>query len=108
MRTTTPDQTADDLAALQAECEDDGGTDCDPAAYIGVDVAICLAVEFGLDEGLEGYTASLLYNHGAKTACWNVQNVTDRSDSGASGGDWMLLHATTGELLEEGGWDIQP
>lgn len=101
----TPDESADDLAALRADCEADGGTGCDPAAYLGADAATCLAAEYGLPNGLEGYTADLLYHYGQKTGCWSVSSLDHVDADGNEGGQVFLIDATTGALLAEEGWD---
>src|SRR4051794_38326758 len=85
-----PDESADDLAAMQSECESDGGTDCDTAALLEVDAATCLAGVYGLDVGTAGYTAGLVYHYGDKTLCWSVSNLeyVDAAD-GSEGGSYL-------------------
>lgn len=99
------DQTADDLAAIEAECLDEGGTDCTAAGFIEEGAATCLAEEAGLTASFDGseWRTHLVYHHTWGTVVWNVSNL-EYSDLAEEGGSEFSIHATTGEVLEELDW----
>lgn len=96
-----PDQAA---ARSSTDCVEGGGTDCAVSGFISQAAAVCLADEYGLDSGLTGRSASMTWHYDYKTVVWDVMNTT-HVESDVVGGDMLVIHATTGALLETGGWE---
>ncbi len=92
------------LEALASAC-DLAGDPCPPETLISRDAALCLAAAEGLDEGLEGRRAYLVFQHVERAPLWIVQNLTDREDDPHSwSGESVSLDARTGEVVDRGYW----
>ena len=67
--------------------------------------AECIAEnEVGLAPGIAEWIIDPVYNYGFETVVWAVANTTEQGP-GMQSGDGVTLHATTGEVLSEWGWD---
>lgn len=101
------DHGGEDLAAIESECLAEGGSDCAAEDYISEDAALCLAEVYGLEEGIEPWSADLVFHHGDMVPRWNVDAVL--ASTGASQeGRGVAIAAATGDLVESYSWDAQP
>jgi len=99
-----------EMAASRAaeDCVRDGGSSCDRSRFISAAAAECIARADGLKAGIAPWATQLIYNYGRKTVIWGVRNTTkDLGRNGVSGDD-VLIHATTGGILERGAWQAIP
>lgn len=92
-------------AQVSARCVQEGGRDCDVGKFISREAAECIARRAFLRRGLRPWQAHLVYNVHHRTVIWAVQNTTslqaDRQD-----GYVLLIHATSGKVLERSGWSM--
>lgn len=100
-----PGMTADDLALEQELCEREGWTACDASAFIEVDAAICIAHRDGLEDGLRGLDPVLLAYWRYETVVWQIDNW-EYNQGDHFGGSTVVIHATTGAVLDRGEWEI--
>jgi hypothetical protein len=98
----------DPLGTLQSECEAGGGSRCDLDGYtVTPQAAVCMAEAYGLAAGIAPWERSLIFNHDVKTVVWIVQNTTRSSeDIVDKEGEFLMISAATGELLERGMWGV--
>ena len=80
------------------------GTVCDGSQIMTHEAAVCLARAEGLDQGLEGYAAGIVYSKKELRIVWIVENTTARNSERASGSS-MTLDAVTAEVLDRGTWE---
>ncbi len=95
----TPDSVAE-------ECEE-AGVACDAEAFITRAAAECIAEGEQLDQGLEGYHSSLVYNNGHNRPGWAVATVLEEQGP-ASSGESLFVDAETGEVLDRSAWAQTP
>ena len=88
------------VAEIEAQCEAEGAP-CAGEIEVTYEAARCIAEEHGLAEGEIGYQADLLYNVRFDLPIWSVINQT-----AAQQGETLVIDATSGEILEEGAWDV--
>lgn len=98
-----PATRASDVAA---ECEASGGTRCDPATFLTVFAAECLARVYGLEEGLEGVEGVLVAGDGEPQ--FEVRSTTTDNGAGVQSGRLLVIDAISGALLENLGWMDSP
>lgn len=92
--------------SVSEECAFNGVT-CDPNVFITAAAAECLAADYGLDEGLEGYHIWLVFYNGINRPGWNVSNVEHINGPSQSGQN-LLFDAETGEMLQASSWSMMP
>ena len=100
-----PGQPAQDCTVtpetIRQQC-DDAGHQC-PDAFVTRQTADCIAELEGLDQGLQGYLSTLVYNHLYDAPIWTVENLTEESAT-----EWrgmvFLLDAYEGTILERSSW----
>ncbi len=92
-------------AEVGAVCAQEGGTDCDVAKFISREAAECVARSAFLRSGLRPWRANLVYNVHHRTVIWGVQNTTS-IQAGRLDGYALLIHATTGKVLERSAWSM--
>lgn len=90
-------------AQVSAACVREGGTRCDAAKFISREAAECVARTAGLPAGLRPWRANLVYNVRHKTVIWGVESMTS-SQSDRQDGRVLLIHATSGKVLERSAW----
>lgn len=98
-----PPPTIDDL---EAQC-DEAGSPCADTIVVTRDAAECIAQADGMEEGLEGRYADLIFNHAFNLPIWAVSNVLTSEGAEASG-DGLSIDAATGEILERSQWQRMP
>jgi hypothetical protein len=84
-----------DIAAIEAECLAEGGTNCDSAEYLEVEAAECLAREADLREGERGFEFRIYFYFHKKLVSWNVTTIDTDSP-----GHTIILDAVSGETIE--------
>ncbi len=92
-------------AEMGARCAGEGGTHCDATKFISREAAECIARAAFLPKGLGPWEAGLVYNYRHKTVIWGVQSTTS-SRRGFPEGRSVLIHATTGKVLERSAWSV--
>jgi hypothetical protein len=96
------------LDRARAECNADGGVDCDAPGIIGSDAALCIARTAGLPAGLYPAETGLVYNYGTKRIHWGASvTLVDDGSQGASGSS-VSIEASTGIVIERLGWSATP
>lgn len=90
-------------AQVSAVCVQEGGTGCDAAKFISPGAAECIARNAGLPAGLRPWRANLVYNVRHKTVIWGVESMTS-SSAERQDGRVLLIHATSGRVLERSAW----
>lgn len=93
------------LARVAARCVQEGGTDCDAAKFISREAAECIARAARLPAGLGPWEAGIVYNYRHRTVIWSIQSTTSRRE-GWPQGRVLLIHATSGRVLERSAWSI--
>lgn len=96
-----------DAEDAEAECEAEGGSGCAAVDFITRDAAFCLASLEDHPEGIEDWTAGLVYHTQHAVVVWNVVS-TEVSKSGYAAGETLTFDATTGETLGRSGWEATP
>lgn len=99
------DVSAADPVKMAARCAQEGGTHCDATKFISREAAECIARAAFLPKGLGPWEAGLVYNYGHKTVIWGIQSTTS-SRRGFPEGRSVLIHATTGKVLERSAWGV--
>jgi hypothetical protein len=95
------------VADLEAQCAAEGFP-CDDTIVVGRDAAVCLAEAEGLEVGIDGLHADLIYHSGHQRPIWSVSNVLTQETDGASSGETASLDAASGELLDLLEWQAVP
>jgi hypothetical protein len=90
----------------ESDCLDNSGEYCAASNLIPAEAAICLAEEMDFAAGVEPWGVSLWYWDSHKTITWGVKNTLEKKEFEASG-ETMRFHATTGEHLGTGSWDME-
>ncbi len=103
-----PNQDTDSGVPHESVCLADGGTGCDSSSFLSQAAAVCIAELEGMAQGLTPWTANLVYNNGHRRVIWSVMNTMAQRADGGSGGALLMLDATTGFVLESGGWEAIP
>lgn len=66
--------------------------------------ALRIAREERFAPGLEPWKAQFYFHSGYKRFVWSVSNVLVRGNDWSESGDILVIDATTGTLLDRGGW----
>lgn len=103
--TTTPCESPT-VADIEDEC-DAAGHPCGGTILVGRDAAVCIAEAEGVELGLDGLHADLIFNHGFNLPIWSVSNVTE-IDGYESSGESLSIDAATGEVLMRSQWMAMP
>jgi hypothetical protein len=90
-------------AEVSAQCVQEGGRNCDIAKFISRGAAECIARAERLPTGLRPWRSSLVYNVHHKTVIWGVESMTS-SKADRQDGRILLIHATSGKVLERSAW----
>jgi hypothetical protein len=106
--TRYPNQDSDSGVLPSNECLVNGGTGCDNSSFLSEAAAVCIAELEGLAQGLAPWTVDLIYNSGHRRVIWSVTNRTEERADGASGGALLAVDASTGFVVESGGWAAIP
>ena len=64
-----------DIAAIEAECLAEGGTNCDSEEYLEVEAAECLAREADLREGERGFETEIYFYPHYMIVLWNISEM---------------------------------
>jgi hypothetical protein len=111
-------QTSGDCSADTGECQGTppcgslAGRVCDSSKFMTADAAICIARAAGLEPGLEPGSAGLVYNVKFRRVAWGVRNLlfdpahpaAPDGGSGERGGQFFLIDAVDGAVLQAGQW----
>jgi len=84
----------------EQECNSDQGDSCDADSFITMEAAKCIAQAFDFEPGLEDWTILLQYRASYKTVVWYVENLIVDAKDGKQEGKALILHGTTGQLIE--------
>jgi hypothetical protein len=95
-------QTAAEVGAL---CVREGGRDCDPAKFMSRAAAECVARAARLPAGIRPWQANLVYNVRHRTVIWGVASTTSTQPERVDG-RVLLIHATSGRVLERSAWGV--
>jgi hypothetical protein len=82
-----------DIAAIEAECLAEGGTNCDSEEYLEVEAAECLAREADLREGEHGYQTEIFFYRRYMLVLWNITETETTNHT-------LTINATTGEMVD--------
>ena len=97
--TTCPPPT---ITEIESRCSEDGH-DCTGQISVSKAAALCIARENGLEEGLEGLHAELLYNYEYRIPIWATSNVLYKQADSA-GGKSLAINASDGKVIERTSW----
>lgn len=101
----TPSQSATDASL---DCEKGAGSDCKSTEFISKQAAECIAEADGLAEGMSSWKLQIFYDKRYTTVVWTVDNTTEDLGPDGISGDSVKIHATTGRVLDRGGWTLVP
>jgi hypothetical protein len=91
------------IAEIEAECTDDGH-DCAGQITVSKAAALCIGAADGLKDGLDGLHADLAYDDELHLPVWSVGNVLQDDGEGNSQGEFDVISAIDGKVLERNGW----
>jgi hypothetical protein len=95
------------ISEIETDCEADGH-DCSGQIVVTKAVAICIAKDAGMADGIEQRYADLHYLSRFNAPVWSVSNVRASSDDGESSGDTVSINAIDGAVLEQSRWSMMP
>lgn len=93
--------------SISQDCVTDGGTGCDSAEFISKDAAKCIAVLNEFKDGLGPWEAAMTYHYMHRRVVWNVSNRLQGEEGGEHSGEMLTIDATSGEVLQISGYDVQ-
>jgi hypothetical protein len=105
---SAPPPSAPTAESIGAECEMSGGSGCSAGAFISKDAASCIALASDFEVGLEPWSVALTYHYRFARVVWNVMSKLDDRGPGGYSGGILTLDATTGAVLDRGGYDATP
>lgn len=104
---TDPGCTPSTVADIEAECSADGHP-CADTIVVTHDAALCVARADGLDEGLVGLRAQLIYDVSLAAPKWSVWNVLEDDGEFSMSGESVAVDARDGSVVGHAGWASMP
>jgi hypothetical protein len=105
---TGPAPAPPSAASIAAVCRAEGGTGCEPAAFISKEAAACIATINHFEAGLEPWKVALVYHHRFARVVWNVTSTLQDDGPDGYSGAVLTLDASDGLVLEESGFNVTP
>lgn len=104
------DPQPDDRLANEAagECSLAGASACDPAQFVTIWAAECVARAEGLEVGIAPWQSVLRYDEDMSRVAWNISTTLRDDGEGNSSGATMTLDAITAEVIGTSEWDSVP
>jgi choline dehydrogenase len=100
-----PQPTDRSLRDVAAECEAGGGTECEPAAFITLWTAECIARAAGLEPGITAWDSLAIFDEDQRRVVWRVLNTLGLAREAYAGREVIVSAGTIAspQLLELSG-----